>query len=170
MKILGIDPGSTRIGYGLINKSGSELRFVKAGLLKINSKDKCERLVDLEKSFSALLKKEKPDWAVMEKLYFIKNQKTGLEVAQSRGILTLLITKSKIPLMEFTPLEIKQGVTGYGMADKKSVAKMVAKILKMDKINKYDDATDALAAAITGSSNINLQHITKKVVCLLRNV
>ena len=164
MKILGIDPGSARIGYGLIEKSGSELKFLKDGLLKINSKDKCERLVDLEKSFLALLKKERPDWAVMEKLYFVKNQKTGLEVAQSRGILTLLITKSKIPLLEFTPLEIKQGVTGYGMADKKSVAKMVAKILKMDKINKYDDATDALAAAITGSLNINFQHITKKVV------
>ena len=164
MKILGIDPGSTRIGYGLIEKSGSELKFIKAGLLKINSKDKCERLVDLEKSFLELLKKERPDLAVMEKLYFVKNQKTGLEVAQSRGILTLLITKSKIPLMEFTPLEIKQGVTGYGMADKKSVAKMVAKILKIDKINKYDDATDALAGAITGSSNINFQRITKKVV------
>ena len=164
MKILGIDPGSARIGYGLIEKSGNELKFIKAGILKITSKDKYERLVDLEKSFLALLKKEKPDWAIMEKLYFVKNQKTGLEVAQSRGILTLLITKSKIPLLEFTPLEIKQGVTGYGMADKKSVAKMVAKILKMDKINKYDDATDALAAAITGSLNINFQHITKKVV------
>ncbi len=165
MKILGIDPGSTRIGYGLIEKSGGELKFLKAGILKIISKDKCERLVDLEKSFSALLKKERPDWAVMEKLYFTKNQKTGLEVAQSRGVLTLLITKSKIPLMEFTPLEIKQGVTGYGMADKKSVARMVAKILKIDKINEYDDATDALAGAITGSSNINFhQHITKKVV------
>ena len=164
MKILGIDPGSARIGYGLIEKSGSELKFLKDGILKITSKDKYERLVDLEKSFLALLKKEKPDWAVMEKLYFVKNQKTGMEVAQSRGILILLITKSKIPLLEFTPLEIKQGVTGYGMADKKSVAKMVAKILKMDKINKYDDATDALAAAITGSLNINFQHITKKVV------
>ncbi|MFA5099128.1 MAG: crossover junction endodeoxyribonuclease RuvC [Candidatus Paceibacterota bacterium] len=164
MKILGIDPGSARIGYGLIEKSGSELKFLKAGILKIVSKDKCERLVDLEKSFSALLKKEKPDWVVMEKLYFVKNQKTGLEVAQSRGVLTLLITKSKIPLLEFTPLEIKQGVTGYGMADKKSVAKMVAKILKTDKINEYDDATDALAGAITGSSNINFQRITKKVV------
>lgn len=151
MKILGIDPGSTRIGYGLIEKSGSNLKFLRAGLLKINSKDKCERLVDLEKSFSALLKKEKPNQIVMEKLYFVKNQKTGLEVAQSRGILTLLITKNKIPLLELTPLEIKQGVTGYGMADKKAVAKMVAKILKIDKINNYDDATDALAAAITGS-------------------
>ncbi len=151
MIILGIDPGSTRIGYGLIEKSGGKLKFIKAGLLKIKAKDKCERLVDLEKSFSVLIKKEKPDQVVMEKLYFVKNQKTGLEVAQSRGVLTLLITKNKIPLLELTPLEIKQGVTGYGMADKKSVAKMVAKILKIDKINDYDDATDALAAAITGS-------------------
>ena len=95
MKILGIDPGSTRIGYGLIEKSGGELKFLKDGLLKINSKDKCERLVDLEKSFLALLKKEKPDWAVMEKLYFVKNQKTGLEVAQSRGVLTFINNKKQ---------------------------------------------------------------------------
>ncbi len=164
MKILGIDPGSVRAGYGLIEKTGGNLKFLKAGILKINSKDGGERLVELEKSFLALLKKEKPELVVVEKLYFTKNQKTGLEVAQSRGVLTLLITKCKIPLLEFTPLEIKQGVTGYGLADKKSVAKMVAKILKMDKINEYDDATDALAAAITGSSNINFRHITKKVV------
>jgi len=164
MRILGIDPGSTRVGYGLIEKSGADLKFINAGILEINSKDKNERLVELEKSFLKLLKKERPDWAIMEKLYFTKNQKTGLEVAQSWGILTLLITKSKIPLLEFTPLEIKRGVTGYGLADKQAVAKMVAKILKIGKIGGYDDATDALAAAITGSSNINFQTKLKKVV------
>ncbi len=153
MKILGVDPGSTRVGYGLIEKEGSHLRFIRAGLLKISSQDKGERLLELEKSFSRLLKKEKPDLAVLEKLYFVKNMKTALEVAQSRGVLTLTIIKYKIPLLEYTPLEIKQGVTGYGFADKESVAKMVGKILKIGKISKYDDVTDALAAAILGSNN-----------------
>ncbi len=153
MKILGVDPGSTRVGYGLIEKEGSRLKFIKAGLLKISSQDKGERLLELEKSFSRLLKKEKPDLAVLEKLYFVKNMKTALEVAQSRGVLTLTIIKYKIPLLEYTPLEIKQGVTGYGLADKESVAKMVGKILKIGKVSKYDDATDALAAAILGSNN-----------------
>lgn len=126
---------------------------MKAGLLNISSPDKNERLIQLEKSFSQLLKKQKPDLIVMEKLFFMKNLKTALEVAQSRGVLTLVIAKHKIPLLEYTPLEIKQGVTGYGMADKKSVARMVVKILKINKISKYDDVSDALAAAILGSYN-----------------
>lgn len=153
MKILGVDPGSTRVGYGLIKKESGCLEFIKAGLLKISSQDKGERLLELEKSFSRLLKKEKPDLAVLEKLYFVKNMKTALEVAQSRGVLTLTIIKYKIPLLEYTPLEIKQGVTGYGLADKESVAKMVSKILKIGKVSKYDDVTDALAAAILGSNS-----------------
>ncbi len=155
MIILGIDPGSTRAGYGLIEEKKGELKFISAGILKIDSKDKNRRLVELEKSFSRLIKKEKPDLAVLEKLYFMKNLKTALEVAQSRGVLTLIISKYKIPLLEYTPLEIKQNITGYGMADKKMVAKMVAKILKVEEISEYDDATDALAAAILGSIKIN---------------
>ncbi len=152
MKILGIDPGSTRAGYGLIKKEKGDLKFIGAGILKVSSKDKNQRLAELEKSFSLLLKKERPDLAVMEKLYFMRNLKTAIEVAQARGVLTLLIIKHKIPLLEYSPLEIKQNITGYGMADKKSVAKMVAKILKMETISRYDDATDALAAAIVGSN------------------
>ena len=157
MKILGIDPGSTRVGYGLIKEEDGCLKFIKAGLLKISSQDKGERLLELEKSFSQLLKKEKPDLVVLEKLFFLKNMKTALEVAQSRGVLTLTIIKYKIPLLEYTPLEIKQGVTGYGLADKKSVAKMVNKILKIDKISKYDDVSDALAAAILGSNKLKIE-------------
>ena len=152
MRILGIDPGSIRAGYGLIKKEKAGLKFIKAGILKVSSKDKNQRLVELEKSFSRLIKKEMPDLAVMEKIYFMRNLKTALEVSQARGVLTLVIIKYKIPLLEYSPLEIKQCVTGYGMADKKSVAKIVAKILKLEKINKYDDATDALAAAIAGSN------------------
>jgi len=157
MKILGIDPGSTRVGYGLIKKEKGGLKFIGAGLLKISSQDKGERLLELEKSFSRLLKKEKPDLMVLEKLYFVKNMKTALEVAQSRGVLTLVAIKYKIPLLEYTPLQIKQGVTGYGLADKKSVARMVAKILKIKKINQCDDASDALAAAILGSDELKFK-------------
>jgi len=159
MIILGVDPGSVRVGYGLVKKENNGAKFIKAGILKIFSKDKNQRLVELEKSFSQLLKKEKPDLAVMEKLYFMRNLKTALEVAQARGVLTLLITKYKIPLSEYSPLEIKQNITGYGLADKKAVAKIVAKILKIKTINKYDDATDALAAAIIGSNYNKIQNL-----------
>ncbi len=148
MKILGVDPGSTRVGCGLIKKEKGGLKLISAGLLKISSNNKNQRLLDLGKSFSQLLKKEKPDLAAMEKLYFFKNAKTAMEVAQSRGVLTFLIIKHKIPLLEYTPSEVKSGITGYGQADKKAVARMVAKILNIDKINECDDVTDALAIAI----------------------
>ena len=148
MIVLGLDPGSTRVGYGLIKKEKSGLKFIKSGLLKIVSADKNQRLLELEKSFSQLLKREKPDLVALEKLFFVKNLKTGLEVAQSRGILTLLIIKHKIPLLEYTPSEIKSGITGYGRADKKTISKIVAKNLKIEKIEGGDDAADALAAAI----------------------
>ncbi|MBI5079176.1 crossover junction endodeoxyribonuclease RuvC [Candidatus Wolfebacteria bacterium] len=151
MIILGIDPGSSRAGYGLIRKEKNGLSFIKAGLLKVSAKNKNQRLVDLEKSFSDLLKKERPDLAVLETIYFMKNLKTAVEVAQARGVLTLIIVKHKIPLLEYSPLKIKQSVTGYGRADKKAVAKMVSKILKTNDPGWIDDATDALAAAITGA-------------------
>jgi len=148
MKILGIDPGSTRIGYGLIDKKGSDLKFLKAGLLKISAKNKNQRLLDLEKSFSRLLEKEKPELIALEKLYFVKNQKTALEVGQSRGVLILLISKNKIPLIEISPSEAKMMVSGDGRASKKAVAKMVGYCLKIDTTGQIDDATDALALAI----------------------
>ena len=153
MIILGIDPGSTRIGFGVIKREKNNLKFVRSGILKIKSEDKNQRLLELEESFLKLLKKEKPDLVVVEKLYFAKNVKTALEVAQSRGILTLNIIKHKIALLEFTPLEIKQSITGYGRSDKKAVMKMVSRILNIKKIAGGDDAADALAAAITASAH-----------------
>jgi len=151
MTILGIDPGSARIGFGVIKKEKGELKFVRSGLLKIITKDKNERLVELEKSLLKLIKKEKPDLVAIEKLYFAKNVKTAIEVSQSRGILTLAVIKNKIALLEFTPLEIKRAITGYGLSDKKSMMKAVSRILKIGKIEGGDDAADALAAAMTGS-------------------
>ena len=152
MVILGIDPGSTRIGYGLIHENRGKLKLLRSGLLNIKAKTKNERLVDLEKSFLRLLRETKPNLAVLEKLFFVKNLKTGLEVAQSRGILTLLIIKHKIPLLEFTPLEIKRAITGSGRADKQDVIRSVVKILKIKNFKGGADASDAIAAALTGLS------------------
>ena len=155
MKILGIDPGSARVGYGLINKKGHNLKFLKAGLLKISAKDKNQRLLDLEKSFSQLIKKEKPDLVAIEKLYFVKNLKTALEVGQSRGVLVLIIVKNKLPLIEISPSEAKLIVSGDGHASKKAVAKMVGYCLKINTAGQIDDATDALALAIAAGSMVN---------------
>ena len=152
MKILGIDPGSTRIGYGLINKDGNNLKFLQAGLLKISAKEKNLRLLDLEKSFSQLIKKEKPDLVAIEKLYFVKNLKTALEVGQSRGVLILIIIKNKLPVIEITPSEAKLIVSGDGHASKKSIAKMVGYCLKINTAGQIDDATDALSLAIAAAN------------------
>lgn len=157
MKILGVDPGSSRVGYGLIQKDGSKLTFLRAGLLKISAAEKNDRLLDLEKNFAALLKKEKPDLAALEKLYFVKNQKTALEVGQSRGVLLLTILKNKISLMEISPSEAKLAAAGHGRASKKAVAKMVGCLLDIDASRMIDDATDGLALAISAAAKIKYQ-------------
>lgn len=156
MKILGIDPGSTRVGYGLIEKEKNNLKFLRAGLLKISAESasggKNQRLLELENSFSQLLKKEKPDLVALEKLYFVKNLKTALEVSQSRGVLVLVILKNKLPLIEIAPSEAKLIVSGDGRASKKAVAKMVGYFLKINTAKQIDDITDALALAIAADS------------------
>lgn len=154
MLILGLDPGSTRVGYGLIKKQRGGLKLIASGLLKINSQNKNQRLLEIEKSLSRLIKKHQPDLAAIEKLFFMKNLKTALEVAQSRGVLTLTIVKGKIPLLEFSPSEVKIAATGYGSADKQAVAKMVKKILKTNEISKIDDVSDALATAICAAHSV----------------
>lgn len=155
MKILGIDPGSTRVGYGLIKAERGSLKFIRAGLLKISAKTKNQRLLDLEKSFFQLLKKEKPHLVALEKLYFVKNQKTALEVGQSRGVLVLTILKNNLPLIEIAPSEVKSMIAGNGRASKEAVAKMVGYFLRIDTVKQIDDITDALALAIAASNITN---------------
>jgi crossover junction endodeoxyribonuclease RuvC len=153
MRILGIDPGSARIGFGLIEAEGSKLELIKSGLLKIESSDKEDRLLELANSFEKLVEEEKPDLVSIEKLFFVKNIKTGMDVAQSRGIIILICKQKKVAIVEYAPSEIKMNITGSGNADKKAVAKMVKMILKTDKITGPDDVYDAIAIAITAANN-----------------
>jgi crossover junction endodeoxyribonuclease RuvC len=155
MIILGIDPGSTRAGYGVIDFSKKSPKFIAGGILKVFSDDKIQRLVDLRDSFVPIIKKYSPEMAGVEKLYFVKNMKTALEVAQSRGIIMMCLQERKIPIKEFTPLEIKQGVCGYGTADKQAVTKMVRTILKIKNLNEPDDVYDALATALITGYSLN---------------
>ncbi len=159
MRILGIDPGSARMGYGVIEASGSSLKLLDSGLLKIESSGKEERLLELAGSFEKILEKEKPDLVSIEKLYFVKNIKTGMDVAQSRGIIIFLAKKQKVPIVEYSPSEIKMNITGSGNADKKAVAKMVKMILKIgdDDIKGPDDVFDAVAIAITAANHNRLR-------------
>ena len=147
MIILGIDPGSARIGFGIISGT-KKLELLDCGILKIKEKESDKRLLEVSKELSKILKKYNPDVAGIEKIYFSKNVKTGIAVAQTRGAIILEIAKNGIPIKEFSPSEIKSAITGYGLADKKAVAKMAAKILNADKLTGFDDASDALAIAI----------------------
>jgi len=147
--ILGIDPGSTRAGYGLVSFDGNSFSFIDGGLVTVASKNPHQRLVELYKSFEVLLSAHTPDVVGVEKLYFVKNIKTGIEVAQARGVLLMCLQKKGVPIYEFTPSEIKQGLTGYGNADKKAMETMVKKIITIPEEKTFrDDTYDALGIAI----------------------
>ena len=148
MKILGLDPGTSRIGYGLID-AGRSLTLIDYGVLEITSGSEPEKIFRLGEQLGKLLEAFKPAAAGVEKLYFAKNQKTALAVAQARGVIIYALMGKKIPLFEFRPGDIKKTVTNYGLSDKQAVAKMVKKILRLEAIAGHDDASDALAIAIT---------------------
>jgi len=152
MIILGIDPGSRRIGFGLIKKEKGLLEMIGAGILKIKSNNDLDAVIETKTQLSKIISKYSPKFMAIEKLYFVKNQKTALAVAQSRGVIMLTASEKGLPIREFSPNEIKAGLTGYGLADKRAVAKMVKLILKKPDLKILDDATDALAVAIVASS------------------
>lgn len=153
MIILGIDPGFERLGCAVVKKSARNEELVFSTCLI--SKRKLpyeERLFFLGQELEKIIKKYKPDIAAVEKIFFFKNQKTALQVAEARGIILYLATSHNIPVKEFTPLEIKIALTGYGRAEKMQVQKMVEKILKIKKMPNSDDEIDAMAIAVTCSS------------------
>ena len=161
---LGIDPGSRRIGYGVIqsdkNTGGGAgiVEFVAAGILKIKSSDDIGALVETKRELDALIKKYKPDAVAVEKLYFAKNQKTAIAVAQARGVILLAAHERAVAITEYTPNEVKLGITGYGFADKKAVLKMVRLFLHKQDLKIIDDASDALALAILASGSNKAQN------------
>ena len=149
MLILGIDPGSSTVGYSLLDSAHS-VRMIEAGLVQINSKNPKERIQELYTGLSAIIKKHKPDVCAIERLFFVKNVKTGIAVAESRGVILLTVAQADLSIYEYTPLEIKQIVTGSGKADKAQVEKMLR--LTMPELKNFqarDDVFDAIAVALT---------------------
>lgn len=150
MRILGIDPGVARTGYGLIEKTEkNEIIYLKAGCFSTQATLPFPlRLQKLYQQISALIRKFKPDVVGMEKLFFVQNVKTALSVGQAQGVIILAAGKAKLEVKEYTPRQIKQAVTGFGQADKKQVQKMVQRLLKLKELPQPDDTADALATAI----------------------
>ncbi|OGZ32086.1 MAG: crossover junction endodeoxyribonuclease RuvC [Candidatus Portnoybacteria bacterium RBG_13_40_8] len=156
MIILGIDPGTAITGFGVLKKIGEhELKLIDYGCIKTPSDlSTAERLALLNKELSSLLKKQKPDIAAIEDIFFFKNLKTAIKVSQARGVILFTIAQTKIPIYEYTPLQIKQAVACYGRAEKSQVQKMVKRLLNLKEIPKPDDASDALATAICCANTI----------------
>lgn len=155
MKILGIDPGSSRMGYGLIEKNGQKLKLIKAGTLEIKEKDPNQKLFYLATDFKKILEESKPDLLAIEKIFFYKNVKTAIEVAQARGVIIFLALQQQIPLVEFTPQKVKKATANYGAADKQAVARMVSLLLNEPPTKRLDDTSDAIAIAITAANEHN---------------
>jgi crossover junction endodeoxyribonuclease RuvC len=151
MIILGIDPGTATTGYGIIasDKRKNEFRILDFGVISTDKKiSDSERLLELSLDLENVIKKYKPEIAGVEKLFFTTNQKTAMTVAQARGVVLLTCQKNKLKTFEFTPLQVKSFICGYGKAEKKQVQYIVQKTFCLKKIPKPDDAADALAIAL----------------------
>lgn len=155
MKILGIDPGTGILGFGIIDVSARQPKLIDGGVIRTPVKeDDAVRLLTIYDELTEIIKQNKPDIMSVEKLFFARNVTTAMTVAQARGVVLLCAQQAGIPIYEYTPMQIKQAITGYGKADKKQMQEMVRVILQLKEIPKPDDAADALAAAITHANTI----------------
>lgn len=145
MIILGIDPGTQRVGYGVVRKTAGRLECLAAGILAVRGE---HPLLDIKKETARLIARFKPEVFAVEKIFFSRNQKTAMRVAEARGVLMVTALEKGLVVREYAPNEIKLGVAGYGQADKKAVLKMVRLILRAPHLMVIDDASDALAIAI----------------------
>ena len=150
--ILGIDPGYGRVGYGLVHKQGSSLSYITAGCIETEKTESpSKRLYAIYQQLTSLIITNTPDVLAIEQIFFAKNSKTALRVAETRGVLLLLGEEHRIPMREFTPLQVKVATCGYGKADKKQVQNMIMRIFKLVSPPQPDDAADALAIALTAA-------------------
>jgi crossover junction endodeoxyribonuclease RuvC len=158
MKILGIDPGIGRTGWGVVEVERGELRAEKYGCIETSLKLPLEkRLQEVYSSISGIIKDHKPDALAIEDLFFNTNTKTALVVGQARGVVLLAASQNDLSLAVYTPLQVKMAVTGYGRAEKNQVGQMVKTILKLSSVPKPDDTADALAIALTHAFTAKLK-------------
>lgn len=152
--VLGIDPGLGRMGYALVAGTLSSPQLITVGCLETSPKlSHGERLVAIAQGVEKMIKKYKPTKIAIERLYFSKNVKTALAVAEARGVVVLELARHKCPMIELSPQDVKLAATGVGNADKLMVQKMLKLIFKLKEVPKPDDAADALAVALCGLAN-----------------
>ncbi len=149
MRILGIDPGYAIVGYGIVEYDNFRFKTIAYGAITTASdKTFYDRISDIYDDINTIINNYKPDCLAIEKIYFNTNTTTAINVAQARGVITLAANQSNLKISEYTPLQVKQSITGYGKAEKHQVMEMVKNILQLNAVPKPDDTADALALAI----------------------
>jgi len=160
--ILGIDPGFGRTGFAVIEKIQNIFKVKCYGCIETSSKKKfIDRLQELHEELQTVIKKYQPSVVAVEDLFFAKNVKTAMQVGQARGVILLTLVEAKLPIFEFTPLQVKQAVTGYGRAEKGQVEKMLKMLFNLKKKITPDDAADALAVALTCGASMKVLSKTR---------
>lgn len=160
MIVIGIDPGFGRVGYGIIDYNKNKYRVMEYGSITTEAGVKfSKRLNKIEKDLQSICSKYKIDAASVEELFFNTNIKTGIQVAEARGVILNTLENLNIDIYEYTPLQIKQAIVGYGRADKLQIKSMVKKYLNLETMPKLDDTTDALAMAICHTHSYKMNNI-----------
>jgi crossover junction endodeoxyribonuclease RuvC len=147
--VLGLDPGTATTGWAILSEKKGGIFTVAYGHISTEKNtDEAKRILEINKDLLAIIKKYQPQEAAVEKLFFFKNKKTIIEVGQSRGALLLTLEQNHVKISGYTPLQVKQAITGYGRADKRQVQLMVKNILRLKEIPQPDDTADAIAIAL----------------------
>ena len=155
MTILGIDPGIATVGYGVISAEGGRYRALEYGAIITKAHTLLEhRLRDIFDDVTQIIRRHRPDCMAIEELFFNSNRKTAVDVCQGRGVILLAAAKENVDIYEYTPLQIKQSVVGYGRAEKQQKMYMTSLILNLDEAPRPDDTADALACAICHGNNM----------------
>lgn len=156
---MGIDPGLAIVGFGIVDQKGNSLEPVDFGCIKTESSLKLStRLKQIYDTCSIIIEEHKPDVVAIEKIYFNRNVTTAFSVGQARGVVMLAVEEAEIPITEYTPLQVKNAVVGYGQADKKQIQEMVKMLLSLPRIPQPDDVADALAIAICEAHTDSMNH------------
>ena len=160
MIILGIDPGLAITGFGVIKYEQNNFKAIQYGVIRTPSKTPLpDRLVKIQEGIHTLIQQYKPDCAAIEELFFNTNAKSAFLVGQARGVAVVTVAAAGLPIYEYTPLQVKQGVAGYGRADKNQIQQMVKTLLNLNQIPKPDDAADALAIAMCHAHTGHFQQL-----------
>jgi len=153
LRVLGIDPGFDRMGFGVVDHTGSKMTYMGHGCIQTSAKDEFTfRLQQLRDGLHQIILEHKPSCVAIEQLFFQTNAKTAIKVGMARGVIVLVAADAGLPIVDVTPAQVKLGLTGWGGADKKQIQQMVQRVLSLEEIPKPDDAADALAMAIVGGS------------------